>query len=253
MLGHGTGFNERSRDRMDNGLSAHERVTKKIEGSNALVKGGLRVTEFYDGFVSFEDHMYGSKLKSMIAQHGIVMWTGEADLVVARPGNERVLYVGEIKTANSRKFQALPKQVVDKEAMAKLMWRAEKGYTRQLTQYVVVLQRFIHQWRPDVTVSDEAFFYFENTDNQDYRIIWIRPDETLREDAFKNANLAIEASARGELIERPFSRDSRTCGSCYRKRVCDAIEDGDRDEWTNVKTALSTLKADGLSSRLWER
>lgn len=236
---------------MDNGTDGHTRITNKFEKAGVLVSGGLKLTWFDDDTVSFEKDLYGPKLLERVAEHGKVLWTGEADLVVGKTNKAEMVYVGEIKTANSRKYAGLPKQDPDKARMSRLMWRADKKYTRQLCQYIVLLKRFIHLWRPGTVVSDEAFFVFENTDTQDYRIIWFEADQELLEDAFKNSELSLRASAEGVLIERPYERTSRTCISCYSKRVCDALEDGDEKEWMSANKALEKLKtSDGQSSKL---
>lgn len=248
QLGHSTGFNEKSRDRMDNGTFAHTRITEKMERAGVLVASNVSMVVFADDFVSFERGLRGDALEAAKAAHGYVAWRGELDVLVGTSSEANVVHVGELKSANTRKYQALPRINPDKVAMARIMLQAEAKYTRQMTQYVVLLQRYIDRWRPGLRVSDECFLLYEHTDSQEYRVIWMQPDEMVREDAFKRAGLAVEATAAGHLIERPFEADSRTCRSCFRKRVCNALSAGDEAEWTSVRTAIAKVQAELTSA-----
>jgi hypothetical protein len=244
MLGYSSGFSARSKARMANGSQVHERVQGLMHAAGVLVGAEVRLIVFADGYCVSHDVSFPTRSR-LIKHHGRVTWSGYLDAVVGRSSEATTVYVGEIKSMNSRRFGSLPRQEADKRLMAKVALRAEPSYTRQLVNYIVTLQRHVNAWRPGTTVSNEGFLYFENTDNQDYRILWIDPDETVREDAFTRGRLAEEASARGELLERPFARESRTCHSCYSADVCNRLTDDterEGDEWTKVRAALSSLR-----------
>ena len=127
--------------------------------------------------------------------------------------------------------------------MAELMWKAERGYTRQLLQYHAKIREQLDElpYAAGHGLSDDVFFLFENTNNQDHRIIWITALDRLVDDAFKLPRLATAAVRAGELIEPPFKQQSSICKRCYRRRVCIALQGGDDNEWQNVQTALTTL------------
>lgn len=240
QLGHSTGFAEKSRDRMDNGTMAHTRITAKMQRSNVLVEADVSIIEFVDGFAVF-DNLRGAELEALIKEHGYVTWRGSLDVVVRKNPTDKIIYVGELKTANTRKYDALPKQETDLLVMARILLRVEPNYTRQVSQYLVMLKKHIAAWNPEYTVANEIFLLYEHTDTQAYRVIWFRPDEDLLADAFKRPNLSVEASRAGVLLERPFEQGSRTCNSCFQKRVCNALSNGDEEEWTSVKKALQSL------------
>lgn len=240
-LGHSTGFNEKSRDRMDNGTAAEQRIVAKMERAGLVAAHNLPLIEFADGFVIFEN-LRSAQLEPYIAEHGPVVWRAALDVLIQRSDGANTLHIGELKTCNIRKWERLPGVVPDRLTQARLLLRSEPKYTRQGVQYLVKFQKYAHLWRPDVRVSDEMFLLYEHTDSQEYKVFWFSPDEAMRADAFKNADMALEATREGRLLDRPFERGSRTCNSCFRKRVCNALSDEDEGEWQKAKAALATAK-----------
>lgn len=247
MLGYDSGFSEKSRDRMDNGIYGHRRITEKYRRAGVLVADSLWITQFVDGSTSFEDEMHGEKLGDYVEERGAVTWTGEMDVVVGRSPGATTVHVGDLKTTGSHQYVALPRQHTDRVAMGRLLLNTQPRYVRQLARYVLKLREVAELWRPGTLVSSEAFIHWENTDSQDYRVTWFTVDDHLAAEATRNPELAVSASLRGEVIERPFARGSRTCKGCYRRAACDALEDGDEDTWERAREALETVRTSGLS------
>jgi hypothetical protein len=206
MLGHRTPIAPKNRRRMDNGTMAHRRWSEYFEQTNLLVVASKR-----------------------LKQAGV--WSGEIDVIVKSPATGS-FHVGEIKTTNSNSFGRLPRQVADLDAMALAMAGHNKAYLFQLAQYVVKFKQAYS------ALSDEAFFLFENTDDQDYRVLWLRIGANLKRDAFLNGELARQATIDGRVIERPFAKGSSTCKRCYRRKVCDDYHAGIGDVVQRVEEAM---------------
>ena len=232
LLGHQTGVAAKNRRRMDNGIQVHDRWTARFARL-----GGGRLLVSADEFLTADEPGEPGGFR------------GRPDLVVLREGPAGQLHAGEIKSMNEWRFKGLAAQDADFGKMAKLMWDAERAYTRQLLQYWAKLREQLANlpYAQGHSLSDDAFFLFENTNNQDYRVIWIKALDGLVDDAFRLPRLATEATRAGELIEPPFKRQSSICKKCYRKRVCFALQDGDEDEWQNVRTGLETLARPGAA------
>lgn len=194
MLGHHTEIKPKNRRRMDNGTAAHARWTAELDKAGVLVKGGERLK--IPGY-----------------------WSGEYDVMVRNPVTGKT-HLGEIKTMNDGRFRRVPAQERDYLAMASVMYKAESSYVFQLTQYLVEFRRLYPE------LSDDVFFLFENTNDQDYCIRWFRPNEKLMTMAFTNSLAAREATLAGQLIDPPFKRGSITCRKCYREQACYNLQDG---------------------------
>lgn len=211
QLGHRTDFGPQITQRMRNGDQVHDRITANFEEMGLLHSGPLR------GY----------------AEENGVARTWEADLVVRHP-QLGTHHLGEIKSMNHFRYGRLPDQEDDPVRMARAIFKVEPKYARQLTQYLVLFQRHY----PELEIQDDAFFLFENTNNQAIRFIWVKPDEELRFDAFKLANISEEATVNGELIEPPFTKGSIVCRKCDRESICYALQDGDKEVWKNVNERL---------------
>lgn len=219
MLGYRTGVAAQNRRRMDNGTAAHSRWNDTLEAAGLLFKANVR-----------------ERLEQPFP------WSGECDVICSEPGTPN-LYVGELKTMNSRKWRNIPAQLEDRKAMARLLKDYVKGYVYQLTQYIVKLA-------PLYGTGRVGFFLFENTDTQEYKILFIEPDDTLREEAFEKQLEAQEAAREGTLLEPPFRRQSPTCRKCYKQAVCYLLQDGDVELWQKVTAALEKTKAGQLAPQL---
>lgn len=215
MLGHKTGIKALNRRRMDNGTDAHTRWSKELAAKGLLVSAGVRFK------VPGE-------------------WSGEYDLLCKNPKSGEV-HLGEIKTINSNGYSSLPPQDPDPVRMAYAMAKAKMAYTYQLCQYYVMFKGQV-----EGGISPDCFFLFENTDTQAFKIIWVRFDDRMMADAFKNSTIAREASLSGSLIAPPFRRRSITCSRCYRELICYRIQDGESSPAAAVEGALAAITAGGI-------
>jgi len=231
VLGYSTGFAEKNRDRMDNGTAAHERIQRRFDRAGILYKAELGLAFFRDGYIfegSFESR---DAREAMQDEHGHLIWQGVVDVMASRPGSNK-LYVGEIKSMGQWRFKKLPEQLDDWERMATVMLRSEASYTKQAMQYIVKAREAGYD------VADEAFMFFEDTNTQDYRVVWIKPSQAHLDLAFQNAEIALEAVREGFLVEPPFERMSRECRSCYKASICNLLRDNDPTEVANVERQL---------------
>lgn len=215
MLGHKTEVKSQNRRRMDNGTAAHARWSEELQAKGLLVSAGVRLK------VPGE-------------------WSGEYDLLCRNPKSGAV-HLGEIKTINSNGYSSLPAQDPDPVRMAYAMFKSKPAYTYQLCQYYVMFRDKV-----EGGLSPDCFFLFENTDTQGFKIIWVRFDERMMVDAFKNSTAARQATLDGFLIDPPFRRRSITCSRCYRELVCYRIQDGEKAVLDKVDSALKAVSAGGI-------
>lgn len=213
MLGYRSGAKPKNRRRMDNGNSAHARWNQYLDDAGLLVVANVKERL---------DQPY--------------LWSGECDVICRGPRGK--LYVGELKTMNSRKFRELPAQV-DPKQMGQVLAETLKSYVYQLTQYIVQFEDLHGTCR-------SGFILFENTDTQEYKVLYIEPDEDLRRKAFEvphKASLEVQA---GKLAEPPFRRNSLTCRRCWKSSICYRLQDDttrEGPEWQMIKRALEIVKS----------
>lgn len=211
MLGHRPPVDKKSARRMLNGTLAHDRWTEEFRRAGLLVEANVRL-----------------RLESP-------PWSGECDLIARRPGTVRDHLV-EIKTMNAQRFRRVPAQDANPVTMMRRLFLTERKYVLQLTQY-------ISRFAPVRGTQAGGAFLFEDTDSQDYKLRYVQPDQGLLDEAFRLPVLAQAWAARGELVEPPFARTSPTCRSCYRRRVCLALQDGDATDTRFAREALETLRS----------
>lgn len=249
MLGHHDAFSDRGIVRMDNGKDVHRRLTAELDEVGALRAYELRLTTFADGWRTFDpdvfndEHELSERGLELIDEHGAITWSGEADVMVHRPGEPRRLYVGEIKSANRFAFGKLPPQVDDPVVMARRMLAVPGyvgGYVRQLLTYWVKLREVWTDFYADEELAETSFLLFENTDTQEFALRWVRPDPALLVEVARPALEAQAATAEGRLLDAPYVKRSTICSECWRERVCYALQDGDEDEWLRARAALRT-------------
>ncbi len=206
MLGHRSATPARNRRRMDNGTWAHNRWNEYLKDVGVL------------------------KVHSLRKRYVDPIWSGELDVIVENPitGAE---HIGELKTMNAARWKRVPKQVTDRYEMAKIMLKTERRYVYQLAQYYARIGR-------ERGVDRECFFLFENTDTQEFKVIYVAFTDELIAEAFANSKAAQEAALRGELIEAPFSKRSPICRGCYHEKLCYNIQDGDEGALMWLQGAL---------------
>jgi hypothetical protein len=214
MLGHKTEVKPLNRRRMDNGTDAHKRWSQELAAKGLLVSAGVRL-----------------KIPGE--------WSGEYDLLCLNP-KTGLSHLGEIKTINSNGYSSLPPQDPDPVRMAYAMARARMAYTYQLCQYYATFRGHI-----EGGVSPDCFFLFENTDTQGFKIIWVRFDDRMIADAFRNSTAAQAATREQRLIPPPFKRRSMTCSRCYRELVCYRLQDGEAAVVAQADAALLATAAGG--------
>jgi len=235
VLGYNTGFAEKNRDRMDNGSAVHERVQARFDKAGILYKAELALAFFRDGHIHEGSFDSSEARAEAIADHGYITWQGIVDVLAKRPGGNS-LYVGEIKSMGQWRFKKLPEQLDDWERMTTVMLRAESSYTRQMMHYMAKAREAGYD------IAPEAFMFFEDTNTQDYRVIWVKPTAAHFEEAFLRPNMAVEATREGVLLDPPFDRMSPTCRKCYKALVCNALRDGNETELRAVEAQLAKAK-----------
>lgn len=249
MLGHRDEIDDRAVDRMENGRDAHRRLTRRLQEAGALFDAEVRLTVFADGYetdelqVDPETHAFDpEQLARLTEEHGPVVWSGEADVLVLRP-DTGTLHLGEIKTASRFVYAKLPQPVADPVEMARRLMGVAGyvgSYPRQLLQYVDVFRARYHRIRRLAhPISEDAFLLFENTDTQERTVRWVRADEALLREALRPTEEARTATAEGRLLEPPYQRRSSTCVACFRRPACERLRDGDDAEWQRVNQALA--------------
>ena len=209
LLGHRAPIQAKNRRRMDNGTKSHERWTIDLAAAGVLESASTRLK--FPG-----------------------EWSGENDLLLKNPTTGS-RHIGEIKTMNFRRYATVPPQLPDPVQMAIMMETSERGYLYQLIQYLIRYRQI------DPTISETGVFLFENTDNQEYKLRWVKPTSEMKERALKNSNIARDAVIRGELLDPPFKRKSITCRKCYRESLCYTIQDGDEATLEKVNNALFVI------------
>lgn len=242
VLGYRSGFTAKSLRRMSNGTWGHTRWNEWLEKAGVLYAAEMRLTFFADD--SFITDLGSKKklTKKMIDERGGIVWSGETDLMFRKPedadAEDFEIYMGEIKTMNARRFSKLPKQDPDHQLMARKMLKSESTYTRQFIQYRVMFEK------AGFKISDTMIWLMENTDTQDFKVLFMKPDDLMLKDAFRRAKLAIAANREGILIDPPVNhiKNSTYCRYCYKKAICYAIQDGDEEACQNVQTALKKVQ-----------
>ena len=209
MLGHRSANGAQGRRRMDNGTGAHVRWVDRLARAGLLVADSQRLRELADG----------TSLLNLSPPAGTaVFWSGELDVVVRHPVT-KLRYIVEVKTMNARRWGLVPAQDPDHARMARLLALRERRYVHQLTQYLVKLA-------PALGAEDTGIFILENTDTQQYKVRYMRPDGQLRLEAFRAALEARAHTLRGELVPPPYARRSAECRRCYQEAACYDLQDG---------------------------
>lgn len=215
LLGHRGAVKERNRRRMDNGSDAHRRWQRDFREMGLLVA--------HEHPVSHDDPVI----------------SGSMDLVLRNPLTGSVAF-GEIKTTNTRKFGQLPQASQDRAANARGMRSWHRDWFVQFTLYC-------EYGRYNGAGPDERFFLIENTDNQDYRIIWVEPTPDQVEEAKRAPAEAQVAARSGKVIVRPFEKGSKACQWCDHAQVCDLLSEGEVETWAMVRDQFRRL---GIPLRL---
>lgn len=195
MLGHRYEFVKTNQRRLDNGLAAEKRWQGYMEKAGILVEANLKLR--------VDDPP----------------WSGEIDVIIRDPATG-LLHVGEIKTMNHERYGRIARQLKDREKMMNELLPVEPRYVYQLTQYLVMAGRFFKE-----RLSPVGFFLFEDTDTQEFKIRWCKPDQVLQDVAFRHGLRAQEACNRGELLPPPFARESDECQGCPRRALCFQLQD----------------------------
>ena len=210
MLGHRAAVRSRNRRRMDNGTDAHTRWQRYFADMGVMVAKEWRV-RMVEPVVS-----------------------GRMDLILQNSATGN-LAVGEIKTTNSRKFSQLPRSTGEREVNARALYAWHREWFLQFVWYATFGDYNGRKFT-------EKFFLVENTDNQDYRIIWVEPTADQIEECqatVKPAQVAIQA---GEILSCPFERGCKTCKSCDHEKVCRALAGGDEEIWQLIKDQFRKLQ-----------
>jgi len=211
MLGFREKMKPQNLRRTRNGTAAHDRWNDEFEASGILVAKNVRL-----------------KVEE-------IGWSGECDVIVKNPlTNES--FILEIKTMNAFRYKSLPEQTEDLEQMARMFAIQERSYMYQLAQYIKIFKD------TEYKTSDVGIFLFENTDTQEYKIRYVKPDTKLMNDLFALPMVAREYSKRGELIEPPFVRTSKQCRACYKESLCYRVQDKDPETLKAVEYALDMVK-----------
>jgi hypothetical protein len=209
MLGHRGEVKSRNRRRMDNGTDAHTRWQRYFAEMRILVAKEWPLRGI-DPTVS-----------------------GKIDLILQNPATGN-LSVGEIKTTNSRKFASLPAATADRTANAKLMYAWHREWFLQFVWYSV-------DGDYNGRKFTEKFFLIENTDDQDFRIIYVEPTPEHIEEARRAAVAAQNAILGGELLVRSFAKGDRGCKWCDHDGVCDLLSNGEAGTWETIKKQFKRL------------
>ena len=210
MLGHRSSITGSSRRRMDRGSDAHDRWERYLGDMGILIQAEVPF--------KLADPMVSARM----------------DAVIQHPASGHLTVV-EIKTVHNQGFKRLPPSTSDRQQnMAMLYkWNVPWGrwYCLQLTWYYT---------RGDYkgTRFKEAVFLFEDTNNQDFKVIYVEPTDEMVREAYEKPVLAQKAFLEGRLLSRPFQRGSAACKRCERKSVCNLLEDGDTESWAMVQTQL---------------
>ena len=226
LLGSKTSMDEGGHRRVGNGTKVHERVNEYLIEAG-IAKSIEQRLIVYD--ISHEWHTSMPREEyEAIAARGGVNWSGEADVIDNWGG------VGDVKSMNSHGFKNLPAQLPNEEDMCRALLQKYPGYVRQLIHY----RLWMSQYSDDVDKDGQLWFYFENKDNQDYKILTFRPDARAYADAFVRPEMAVSATSQGTLIEPPFERFSSRCRKCYREQLCYDLQDEKEEPWKMVNDRL---------------
>lgn len=196
LLGHRTAADGQGARRMDNGTDVGKRWARALQDMGILVAAEVPARN--------DDPLISGSL-DVLVQH-------------RESGTKSV---GEIKSMHSYGFKGLPTPTSDRVANMRAIAMKYKNYCLQLTTYMT-----IH--------GLDAWFLFENKDNQEYRVFWVTPTPEMIEEVFGKdgpPKTAQEAFYEGVLLAPPFTRNSATCQNCYRKKMCFNAQDGDVDLW----------------------
>jgi len=209
MLGHRGEVKSRNRRRMDNGTAAHTRWQRYFADMRILVAKEWPLRGL-DPTVS-----------------------GKIDLILQNPATGS-LSVGEIKTTNSRKFAALPASTADRTLNAKLMYAWAREWFLQFVWYSTDGDYNGRKFA-------EKFFLIENTDDQDYRIIYVEPTPEHIAEAHRCAVAAQDAIMGGEVLARPFLKGDTACKYCDHSGACDSLCDGESTTWEKIQRQFKRL------------
>ena len=239
MLGHVTGFAAKNRRRMDNGSDAHERIEGEYTAAGLVHRLELKFTLFSDG-TAFAGNYWDAPKPGPGRE---LMYRGAVDVVAVRPDDATpgMVYLGDIKTTNSWRFGRVPPAVADRGEMARHLWRFDAGAVRQCITYREMLRGYREALGlPEI--ADDLFIHYENTDNQDDRVVWFTPSAKMVEEALAGPLQARQACLDGELIEPPFEQNSTVCRRCYRESVCYDLQMEDEDSCKAVAKALTQTR-----------
>jgi len=199
LLGHRTPADGQGARRMDNGTDVGKRWARALKDMGILI--------------SAEEPAHNDD--PLIA--------GSIDVIVQHRETGKKS-IGEIKSMHSFGFKGLPTPVSDRMANMRALSMRYKNYCLQLTTYMT-----IH--------GLDAWFLFENKDNQEYRVFWVTPTPEMIAEVFTDGppKSAQQAFYEGVLLPPPYKRTSKTCQDCYRKKTCFRFQDGDVELWKKVQ------------------
>lgn len=214
LLGHRAEVKSRNRRRMDNGQDAHERWQRYFREKGILVASEWPVK---------------SDDPSL---------SGRIDLILQNPFTG-ALAAGEIKTTNTRKFSQLPTATGDRAVNARGLYSWHRDWFVQFTWYCTY-------GNYNGRAFDEKFFLVENTDNQDYKIIWVDPQPEHVAECSKGRE-AQNAAREGRLLDRPYEKGDKVCQICDRAQLCDMLADGEAEAWAIIQDQLRKLRGPGTA------
>jgi hypothetical protein len=194
---------------MDNGIAAHERWTRYFREMGILVAAEWNL-----------------KLVDPVT-------SGKLDDIIQNPGTGD-LYMVEVKTTNTRKFGELSKPIADHAANGVMLYRWHREW---YLQFVFYLTHADYNGRR----FEGGMFIVENTDNQDYMIIYAKPSAEHIAEAERNAVAAQRSVMHGEVISRPFQRGDHACRWCDHVALCGLLDEGDENAWSLTASQFKRL------------
>lgn len=219
MLGHRIKSGSSIR-RLANGVDTHSRWNTYFEEMGILVAANYKKkytdVSFYIGNILFDKFN----------------WSGEVDVILT---NKNKLYIGEIKSMSSERWDRIPDQTISFEEMSFKLGQIEKRYVYQLCQYYTILSRL----DSDYTFDPSCFFLFENTNTQEVKIRWVSFSENFQLETLDKPYKALYNAQRGTLVDPPFDMNSSICKSCGRKDICFALQYGSEKEKRIVESRLN--------------
>ena len=210
MLGHRGPMKGKNRRRMDNGTDAHTRWERYLHEMGVLV-----VAEWN---VKLVDPVTSGRVDAIIQNSA----TGD-------------LYLVEVKTTNARKFGELPKPTADPAMNGAVLYKWHREWYLQFAFYLA---------HTDYNGRRLAggLFIIENTDDQNYVLVYAKPSAEHTAEAERNATNAQRAILQGEVPSRPFPRGDHACRWCDHVVYCGLLDEGDEDAWSLISGQFKKLK-----------